>query len=247
MAHYQQAIQLSPSHHVAVVNLGRLYRSLGENSKAEEWYRRALKVARTAEVLSPLGALYYNTGRHKEALEVYREAVSLQPSQRELRLALAQVLAVMGQTKEAEKITSHIVSEEPRCLECYRLLSAIHSKQEHHGKALEAIEKALQLKPKDPKVISELFFTKGNQLREQNLLDKAFESYEAAVTLDPDQAQAWMNMGGIRHIQGSYVSARAYYERALKLVPDSKLLKENLAKLDRLERRLQEVRERDQT
>ncbi|XP_021045943.1 protein O-mannosyl-transferase TMTC1 isoform X2 [Mus pahari] len=247
VAHYQQAIQLSPSHHVAVVNLGRLYRSLGENSKAEEWYRRALKVARTAEVLSPLGALYYNTGRHKEALEVYREAVSLQPSQRDLRLALAQVLAVMGQTKEAEKITVHIVSEEPRCLECYRLLSAIHSKQEHHEKALEAIEKALQLKPKDPKVISELFFTKGNQLREQNLLDKAFESYEAAVTLDPDQAQAWMNMGGIRHIQGSYVSARAYYERALKLVPDSKLLKENLAKLDRLERRLQEVRERDQT
>ncbi|XP_036036964.1 LOW QUALITY PROTEIN: protein O-mannosyl-transferase TMTC1 [Onychomys torridus] len=247
VAHYQQAIQLSPSHHVAVVNLGRLYRSLGENSMAEEWYKRALKVARTAEVLSPLGALYYNTGRHKEALEVYQEAVSLQPSQRDLRLALAQVLAVMGQTKEAEKMTSHIVSEEPRCLECYRLLSAIYSKQEHHGKALEAIDRALQLKPKDPKVISELFFTKGNQLREQNLLDKAFESYEAAVTLDPDQAQAWMNMGGIRHIQGSYVSARAYYERALKLVPDSKLLKENLAKLDRLERRLQEVRERDQS
>lgn len=41
--------------------------------------------------------------------------------------------------------------------------------------ALDAIDKALQLKPKDPKVISELFFTKGNQLREQNLLDKAFE------------------------------------------------------------------------
>uniref|UniRef100_A0A8C6QPN2 dolichyl-phosphate-mannose--protein mannosyltransferase n=1 Tax=Nannospalax galili TaxID=1026970 RepID=A0A8C6QPN2_NANGA len=247
VTHYQQAIQLSPSHHVAVVNLGRLYRSLGENSMAEEWYKRALQVARTAEVLSPLGALYYNTGRHKEALEVYREAVALQPSQRELRLALAQVLAVMGQTKEAEKMTSRILLEEPRCLECYRLLSAIHGKQEHHGKALQAIDKALQLKPKDPKVLSELFFTKGNQLREQNLLDKAFESYEAAVALDPDQAQAWMNMGGIRHIQGSYVSARTYYQKALRLVPDSKLLKENLAKLDRLERRLQEIRERDQT
>ncbi|CAO2607247.1 Protein O-mannosyl-transferase TMTC1 [Lemmus lemmus] len=247
VAHYQQAIQLNPSHHVAVVNLGRLYRSLGKNSMAEEWYKRALQVAHTAEVLSPLGALYYNTGRHKEALEVYREAVSLQPSQRDLRLALAQVLAVMGQTQEAEKMTSRIVSEEPKCLECYRLLSAIYSKQEQHEKALEAIDRALQLKPRDPKVISELFFTKGNQLREQNLLDKAFESYEAAVALEPDQAQAWMNMGGIRHIQGSYVSARAYYERALRLVPDSKLLKENLAKLDRLERRLQEVREREQT
>uniref|UniRef100_A0A4W2H848 dolichyl-phosphate-mannose--protein mannosyltransferase n=1 Tax=Bos indicus x Bos taurus TaxID=30522 RepID=A0A4W2H848_BOBOX len=247
VAHYQQAIKLSPSHHVAMVNLGRLYRSLGDNSVAEEWYKRALQVARKTEILSPLGALYYNTGRYEEALQTYREAVALQPSQRELRLALAQVLAVIGQTKEAEKMTSHIVSEETGCLECYRLLSAIHSKQEQHDKALDAIDKALKLKPKDPKVISELFFTKGNQLREQNLLDKAFESYKAAVELNPDQAQAWMNMGGIQHIKGNYVSARTYYERALQLVPDSKLLQENLAKLDRLEKRLQEVREKNQT
>ncbi|XP_008064456.1 transmembrane and TPR repeat-containing protein 1 [Carlito syrichta] len=247
VAHYQQAIKLSPGHHVAMVNLGRLYRSLGENSMAEEWYKRALQVAHKAEILSPLGALYYNTGRYDEALQIYREAVALQPSQRELRLALAQVLAVMGQTREAEKMTNHIVSEDTGCLECYRLLSAIYSKQEHHEKALDVIDKALQLKPKDPKVISELFFTKGNQLREQNLLDKAFESYKAAVELNSEQAQAWMNMGGIQHIKGNYASARAYYERALQLVPESKLLKENLAKLDRLERRLQEVREKDQT
>uniref|UniRef100_A0A286XJA6 dolichyl-phosphate-mannose--protein mannosyltransferase n=1 Tax=Cavia porcellus TaxID=10141 RepID=A0A286XJA6_CAVPO len=247
VAHYQQAVTLSPSHHVAMVNLGRLYRSLGENSMAEEWYKRALQVARKAETLSPLGALYYNTGRYEEALQVYREAAALQPLQREPHLALAQVLAVMGQTKEAEKITERIVSEEAGCLECYRLLSAIYSKQEAHKKALDAIDKALQLKPKDPKVASELFFTKGNQLREQNLLDKAFESYRVAVALNPEQAQAWMNMGGIQHIKGNYVSARTYYERALQLVPDSKLLKENLAKLDRLEKRLQEVQEKDQT
>ncbi|KAJ7402693.1 hypothetical protein BTVI_84105 [Pitangus sulphuratus] len=201
MSHYRQAIRLSPAHHVAMVNLGRLHRSLGQNKEAEVWYKRALKVSRKAEILSPLGALYYNTGRYEEALQVYREAASLQPSNREIRLALAQVLAMMGRTKEAEKMTNHILSEDVECLECYRLLSAIYSKQEHYAKALEAIEKALQLKPKDPKVISELFFTKGNQLREQNLLDKAFESYKRAVELNPDQAQAWMNMGGIEHIK----------------------------------------------
>ncbi|XP_074727691.1 protein O-mannosyl-transferase TMTC1 isoform X1 [Strix uralensis] len=247
VSHYRQAIRLSPAHHVAMVNLGRLHRSLGQNKEAEAWYKRALKVSRKAEILSPLGALYYNTGRYEEALQVYREAASLQPSNKEIRLALAQVLAMMGQTKEAEKMTNHILNEDAECLECYRLLSAIYSKQEHYAKALEAIEKALQLKPKDPKVISELFFTKGNQLREQNLLDKAFESYKRAVELNPDQAQAWMNMGGIEHIKGSYVTARGYYEKALQLVPNSKLLKENLAKLDRLEKRFQEVQEKDQT
>ncbi|NXL28626.1 TMTC1 protein, partial [Glaucidium brasilianum] len=247
VSHYRQAIHLSPAHHVAMVNLGRLHRSLGQNKEAEAWYKRALKVSRKAEILSPLGALYYNTGRYEEALQVYREAASLQPSNKEIRLALAQVLAMMGQTKEAEKMTNHILNEDAECLECYRLLSAIYSKQEHYAKALEAIEKALQLKPKDPKVISELFFTKGNQLREQNLLDKAFESYKRAVELNPDQAQAWMNMGGIEHIKGSYITARGYYEKALQLVPNSKLLKENLAKLDRLEKRFQEVQEKDQT
>ncbi|XP_033919138.1 protein O-mannosyl-transferase TMTC1 [Melopsittacus undulatus] len=247
VSHYKQAIHLSPTHHVAMVNLGRLHRSLGQNKEAEVWYKRALKVSRKAEILSPLGALYYNTGRYEEALQVYREAGSLQPSNKEIRLALAQVLAMMGRTKEAEKMTNHILNEDVKCLECYRLLSAIYSKQEHYTKALEAIEKALQLKPKDPKVISELFFTKGNQLREQNLLDKAFESYKQAVELNPDQAQAWMNMGGIEHIKGSYITARGYYEKALQLVPNSKLLKENLAKLDRLEKRFQEVQEKDQT
>ncbi|XP_041906408.1 protein O-mannosyl-transferase TMTC1 isoform X1 [Corvus kubaryi] len=247
MSHYRQAILLSPAHHVAMVNLGRLHRSLGQNKEAEVWYKRALKVSRKAEILSPLGALYYNTGRYEEALQVYQEAAALQPSNKDIRLALAQVLAMMGRTKEAEKMTNHILNEDAECLECYRLLSAIYSKQELYAKALEAIEKALQLKPKDPKVISELFFTKGNQLREQNLLDKAFESYKRAVELNPDQAQAWMNMGGIEHIKGSYITARDYYEKALQLVPNSKLLKENLAKLDRLEKRFQEAQEKDQT
>ncbi|XP_073177363.1 protein O-mannosyl-transferase TMTC1 isoform X2 [Lepidochelys kempii] len=206
VSHYQQAIWLSPNHYVAMVNLGRLYRSLGQNKEAEAWYKRALKVSRKAEILSPLGALYYNTGRYEEALQVYREAAALQPSNKEIRLALAQVLAMMGQTKEAEKMTNHIVTEEAKCLECYRLLSAIYSKQEHYSK-----------------------------------------SYKVAVELNPDQAQAWMNMGGIEHIKGDYVNARSYYEKALQLVPNSKLLKENLAKLDRLEKRLQEVQEKDQT
>lgn len=39
-------------------------------------------------------------------------------------------------------------------------------------------------------------------------------------------------------LQGDYAAARQYYQRALILTPGSKLLKDNLAKLDRLERRL---------
>lgn len=41
----------------------------------------------------------------------------------------AQVLAMAGHAKEAEKMTLRIISKSNSCIECYRLLSAIYSKQ----------------------------------------------------------------------------------------------------------------------
>uniref|UniRef100_A0A3Q1JLV8 dolichyl-phosphate-mannose--protein mannosyltransferase n=1 Tax=Anabas testudineus TaxID=64144 RepID=A0A3Q1JLV8_ANATE len=237
-AHYQQAVRLKPAHYVAMVNLGRLLRSSNDNKEAESWYKRALQVTRKVDILTPLGALYYNTGRYEEALQVYREAAALQPDSTDIWLALAQVLAMAGRTKEAEKMTLDIISRERSCIECYRLLSAIYSKRGNFTEALDALDRALQQNPSDLTVRAELYFSKGNQLREMNQLDRAFESYKLAVELKPDQSQAWMNMGGIQHIKGDYAAARIYYQRALLLSPGSKLLKENLAKLDRLERRL---------
>ncbi|KAM6987108.1 protein O-mannosyl-transferase TMTC1 isoform 2-T2 [Aplochiton taeniatus] len=237
-AHYQKAVQLKPAHYVAMVNLGRLLRSSNENKEAETWYKRALQVTRKVDILTPLGALYYNTGRYEEALQVYREAATLQQDSTDICLALAQVLAMAGRTKEAEKMTLGIISKQAGCIECYRLLSAIYSKRGNYTEALDALDKALQQSPGEVTVRAELHFSKGNQLREMNQLDRAFESYKLAVELKPDQSQAWMNMGGIQHIKGDYAAARMYYQRALILTPGSKLLKENLAKLDRLERRL---------
>lgn len=237
-AHYQQAVRLKPAHYVAMVNLGRLLRSSNDNQEAESWYKRALQVTRKVDILTPLGALYYNTGRYEDALQVYKEAAALQPDSTDIWLALAQVLAMAGRPSEAEQMTLGIISREGSCIECYRLLSAIYSKRGNYTEALDALDKALQQNPSDLTVRAELHFSKGNQLREMNQLDQAFQSYKLAVELKPDQSQAWMNMGGIQHIKGDYAAARMYYERALLLSPGSKLLKENLAKLDRLERRL---------
>ncbi|XP_064794597.1 protein O-mannosyl-transferase TMTC1-like isoform X1 [Oncorhynchus masou masou] len=237
-AHYQHAVRLKPAHYVAMVNLGRLLRSSNENKEAESWYKKALQVTRKVDILTPLGALYYNTGRYEEALQVYREAATLQPESTDIWLALAQVLAMAGRSKEAEKMTLGIISKQGSCIECYRLLSAIYSKRGNYTEALDALDKALLQNPIDMSVRAELHFSKGNQLREMNQLDRAFESYKLVVELKPDQSQAWMNMGGIQHIKGDYAAARQYYQRALILTPGSKLLKENLAKLDRLERRL---------
>uniref|UniRef100_A0A4W3GXK3 dolichyl-phosphate-mannose--protein mannosyltransferase n=1 Tax=Callorhinchus milii TaxID=7868 RepID=A0A4W3GXK3_CALMI len=235
--HYLRAIGLNPKHHVAMVNLGRLLRSSDKNEEAESWYKRALQMTRDVDILSPLGALYYNTGRYEQALRVYSEAIGIQPSNTDLQLAMAQVLCAAGRVKDAERLITHIATEKINCLECYRLLSAIYNKQGNLEEALHAVQKALEMKPKDAKILAELHFSQGNNFRELNRLDMAFESYKRAVELNPQLSQGWMNMGGIKHIKGDYPAARGYYEKALQLVPGSKILQENLSKLDRLEKR----------
>ncbi|KAF6722281.1 Transmembrane and TPR repeat-containing protein 1 [Oryzias melastigma] len=235
-AHYQRAIQLKPAHYVAMANLGRLLRASNENDEAESWFKRALQISRKVDVLTPLGALYYNTGRFSEALQVYREAAALQPHSTDILLALAQVLVMTGHSTEAEQMTQDVISREGGCIECYRLLSAIYSKRGNHTEVMPQLS-SCQQNPVDLTVRAELHFSKGNQLREMQQLDEALESYKLAVELKPDQSQAWMNMGGIQHIKGDYATARTYYQQALLLNPSSKLLKENLAKLDRLEKK----------
>ncbi|KAM4677247.1 protein O-mannosyl-transferase TMTC1 [Discoglossus pictus] len=239
VSHYLHALRLRPDHHVAMLNLGRLHRSLGQNIEAEKWYKKALQISHDPDVITPLGALYYNTGKYEEALHLYKEAVDTHPSNMQIRLSLVQVLIVMGQPQEAESLALDIADEFDNCLECFRLLSAIYTKEENYPKALEMIDIALQMKPKDPKIISELHFSRGNQLRELNQLEEAFQSYSKVADLVPNQAQAWMNMGGIKHMQGDYSAARSFYKKALLLDPNSKLLKENLAKLKRLENKMQ--------
>ncbi|XP_072124079.1 protein O-mannosyl-transferase TMTC1 isoform X1 [Mobula birostris] len=224
---------------MGLVQIGVKGRNGGPDSVLYRRAVRALDVTRTVDALSPLGALYYNTGRYEEALQIYKEAIIMQPQNSELQLAVAQVLSVAGRAREAERLIKQVTSERSNCLECQRLLSVIHSKSGNLKEALDAVKEAVQMKPKDPKVLAELYFSEGNLLRELNRLDVAFESYKQAVELSPDLSQAWMNMGGIRHIKGDYVAARSYYEKALELVPNSKILRENLNKLDRLEKRLQ--------
>uniref|UniRef100_A0A4W5JTP5 Transmembrane O-mannosyltransferase targeting cadherins 1 n=1 Tax=Hucho hucho TaxID=62062 RepID=A0A4W5JTP5_9TELE len=135
-AHYQHAVRLKPAHYVAMVNLGRLLRSSSENKEAESWYKKALQVTRKVDILTPLGALYYNTGRYEEALQVYREAATQQPDSTDIWLALAQVLAMAGRSKEAEKMTLGIISKQGSCIECYRLLSAIYSKRGNYTECI---------------------------------------------------------------------------------------------------------------
>ena len=58
--------------------------------------------------------------------------------------------------------------------------------------------------------------------------EDAFQSYKAALALDPRMDQAWINIGNLYHATGQYNEAIANYQRALEVRGDSALAYYNL-------------------
>ena len=62
------------------------------------------------------------------------------------------------------------------------------------------------------------------------------QAYRQAVEITPDNPSSRMNLGALLHLRKAYKEAREQYEVSLRLDPDNELVKDNLNKLNRLER-----------
>ena len=63
----------------------------------------------------------------------------------------------------------------------------------------------------------------GNALKEQGKLEEAIESYNKALSLKPDSAEAYNNMGVTLKEQGKLEEAIEAYNKALAIKPRSML------------------------
>lgn len=72
---------------------------------------------------------------------------------------------------------------------------------------------------------------RGQDLMRQGRYREARVEFEKATREDPDSEVAWANLGGVNAVLGQTGDARAAYERALDLGPDSWLVHYNLSAL----------------
>jgi tetratricopeptide (TPR) repeat protein len=81
----------------------------------------------------------------------------------------------------------------------------------------EAIEAFHEGSPKDPVLLNKTGIAYHQMLQ----LDSALKSYQKAVSLKKDYMEAVNNIGTVYYARKSYARAIVYYQRALKLVPQS--------------------------
>ena len=121
-----------------------------------------------------------------------------------------------GRLDDAESRYRQVLDQDPENPDALHLLGVLscHKGSEEAGMAL--IRRAIAADARNPLFHSNL----GNFLRKIGRLDEAAEAYEAAIGLQPENADALADLGAVYQLQGRFDAAEAACRRAIGVNPD---------------------------
>lgn len=110
-------------------------------------------------------------------------------------------------------------------LECQSLMAECAYRAGRYELAWKAFDRFLALKPDDPGMLNNYAYYLAEQGME---LEKAERMSRRSNELEPDQANSLDTYGWILHLLGRDADAERYLEKAVRLNPDSEVLRKHL-------------------
>ena len=130
---FKASLKINPNHAETQSNLGSAYQAQGELSKAEEFYREALRLNPQINISDNLGSVLISQGRYKESIEVYRSGLIKQPKNARVFSNLLLTLNYMEDISQQDIFDEHNkwsqVFEEP-------LNYMVHEASNHNKESL---------------------------------------------------------------------------------------------------------------
>lgn len=125
--------------------LGDAHFANEELSKAEKWYRRALKIdAQYPDVRARLGSIYTMRKEFDQAITVFLEAVDQEPSNVAYLQNLSNLFLAVNETEKAISTAKRALQVDAS-MDSYFLLGSVYEQQRDWSNALIAYERARDL------------------------------------------------------------------------------------------------------
>jgi Tfp pilus assembly protein PilF len=187
--------------------------------EAEQIYRQVIAAApRHADALHALGALALQAGRPAVAEGLIAQAIALRPAA-EFQLSRAHALLALRRPEEAAEAVRLVLRGRPQSADAHQVLGHALSDSGHPSAALEAYRTALRLKPGLPDIRNNL----GMVLRQAGRLAEAEVEFRAA----PVELEALVNLSSAQKELGRFAEAEETLRQALRVAPDSAVLRYN--------------------
>lgn len=174
-----------------------------------------------------LGSYYLNTKAYDKALAEYGTARRISGNAYEAVLGEVTVHMEMHKPDKALALIKKILADNPKHPGAYQVLSAVQFSQKHSDEGIQALNKAIELKPDWMLPYANL----GGYYEKQGQTESALAVYRKALGVAPTDITMQLSVARVYENSNQHDKAIEQYETILKSAPDNLLAINNLASL----------------
>jgi tetratricopeptide (TPR) repeat protein len=195
--------------------LGEALERIGALDAAIDAYRRAV-AARPAfrKAANNLILTLVKAGRGKDAIELARTRVADAPYDPDPHFTLGLALAEQD-VEEAIAVLRRVLQLDPRHTLARYNLALVLRRADRLSEAVEELTREVDVEPRP-----ESYYTLGVIYWHQGAVDRATRALRAAITLNPEYAEAYSALGSVLAGRRDWIGALEALRRAIALRPD---------------------------
>ena len=219
---WKNASDLAPEDSGLLFGLAKASASAGDGGQALEAVGRALKLAPKNLEYLRARAMYANwIGNTDAAADSYRRILEENPDDEKALEGLKSVMGGNADAKDYARIAQNLekeISASPNDPALRAELAQVYSMANEPARALEAIEKAVELAPKNVDYLR----ARGQYANWMGKIEIAEDSYLRIVAINPDDADATVNLARAKSWGGHLDESVDIFKKYIKAHPEDR-------------------------
>lgn len=178
-----------------------------------------------------LGTIYTDKGEINTAIEHFKTALSLDTSFEQAREQLLEAYQTSNRIPEAIELVHQMLNQTPSA-DVYNTLGVMYYRNASLDKAVESLQKALELHPNHPSAkrnLHQILREQGISATNARKFDQAIRYFQKALQFYPNDPLSHRLMGNCYARNGDLKNTIEQYQKAHQFDPVDREIKENLA------------------
>ncbi len=190
--------------------------AMGELNVSRGWLEKTLEVKPDQIGLhAHLAAIAHEDGDDERAVELYAKELEIAPETQVVAVNRAILLSQMGRTDDAVEAFRKVIELNPEDANAYSELAGLYLEQGREDEAMAVLSELESIGEPNPV----LWYNIGANFSNRDLDDQAEAAYRKALTIQPDFAEAFRELGYLCVRRGDLAGAVAEFDRYLELRP----------------------------
>ncbi|MCK9612432.1 MAG: tetratricopeptide repeat protein [Bacteroidales bacterium] len=214
--YYKRSAQIDTSYCTGYSKIAAIYLyELEDYTNAEDYYKKYLQFRPSyTSTYVNLGNLYYNQDKYNEALSYYQKAYELDTLYAQAYLYAGQCFSSMDRLDEAMPLYEKAMKSDPKYAATYIELGRVYRLQGKYEEAKEYYLRALQVDSTAYKALYKIADMYQYDLKDYVIAADYFNRY---VALNPNNSDAYLELGNCYYYESKYDEALDSYYKALEI------------------------------